>query len=173
MKIRNVFALPLLTLVLTPTVFAETVSVDYDHSENFAQLKTYSWTTVSTANSLWDKRVKDAVDQELTARGYTQVPTRGDLQLAAIEKTSVQQQYSTYYNGFGGRRWGGMGESTTSLDSYKVGTLIVDIFESNSKQLIWRGTGSEDLSGNPDKNAQKLNKEVQHMFKHFPPRARS
>jgi len=173
MKLRNVFTLPLLAVALTPAVFAGTVSVDYDHSENFAQLKTYSWASVSTANSLWDKRVKDAVDQELTARGYTQVPSGGDLQLAAIEKTSVQQQYNTYYNGFGGRRWGGMGESTTSLDSYKVGTLIVDIFESNSKQLIWRGTGNEDLSGNPDKNTQKLDKEVQHMFKHFPSKARS
>src|SRR5579862_2047847 len=75
MKLRNVFTLPLLAVALTPAVFAGTVSVDYDHSENFAQLKTYSWASVSTANSLWDKRVKDAVDQELTARGYTQVPS--------------------------------------------------------------------------------------------------
>ena len=173
MKLRNVFALLLVALMLTPAVFAGTVSVDYDHSENFAQVKTYTWTTVSTANSLWDKRVKDAVDRELTARGYTQVATGGDLQLAAIEKTSIQQQYNTYYDGFGGRRWGGFAQSTTSLDSYKVGTLIVDIFASNSKQLIWRGTGNEDLSGNPDKNTQKLDKEVQQMFKHFPPKARS
>ena len=173
MKLRNVLIMPLLALVLTPAVFAGTVSVDFDHSENFAQLKTYSWATVSTANSIWDKRVKAAVDRELTARGYAQVSTGGDLQLAAIEKTSVQQQYNTYYDGFGGRRFGGLGESTTSLDSYKVGTLIVDIFESNSKQLIWRGTGSEDLSGNPDKNTRKIDKEVQQMFKHFPPKARS
>ena len=78
MKLRNVFAMSLVALVLTPAVFAGTVSVDYDHSENFAQVKTYSWTTVSTANSLWDKRVKDAVDRELTARGYTQVVVAAD-----------------------------------------------------------------------------------------------
>jgi hypothetical protein len=77
-KLRNVFAMSLVALVLTPAVFAGTVSVDYDHSENFAQVKTYFWTTVSTANSLWDKRVKDAVDRELTARGYTQVVVAAD-----------------------------------------------------------------------------------------------
>jgi hypothetical protein len=145
MKLRNAFVLPLVALVLTPAVIASAVSVDYDHSKNFTQLKTYSWTKVSTANSLWNRRVKDAVDRELTARGYTHVPSGGDLRLVAIEKTSVHQQYDTFYDGFGGRRWGGMGESTTSLDSYNIGALIVNMFDGDSKQLVWRGTGSEDL----------------------------
>lgn len=95
------------------------------------------------------------------------------MQVVAIQKTSVHEEYDTYYNGFGGRRWGGMGESTTSLDSYKVGTLVVSMFERNSKQLIWNGTASGDVSGNPDKNAKTLDKDVQQMFKHFPPKAGS
>ena len=66
-----------------------------------------------------------------------------------------------------------MGESTTTVDNYKVGTLIVSMFEGNSRQLIWRGTSSSDLSGNPEKNTKKLDKDVQQMFKTFPPRAAS
>jgi len=168
MKFRKLFAIPLVALILTTAAYAAPVSVDYDHSINFNQLKTYSWQTVHTTDPLWDKRVKDAVNHELTARGWTEVPSGGDVQIAAIEKTSLHQEYDTYYDGFGGRRWGGgMGLSTTSLDSYKVGTLFVNMFE-GSQQLIWKATSSATLTGNPDKNEKKLDKDVHDMFKHFP-----
>jgi hypothetical protein len=99
--------------------------------------------------------VKDALDKELVAKGWTQVPSGGDVSLVAIEKTSVHQQYDTFYDGFGGwRRWGSFGESTTTVDNYRVGTLIVSMFDRTSKQLIWRGTSSSDLSGNPEKNTK-------------------
>ena len=174
MKFRQMLAIPLLAMALTTSVFADRVTVDYDHAVNFTQVKTYSWSKIHTANSIWDERVKDAIDKELTAKGWTQVPSGGDVSLVAVEKTSVHQQYDTFYNGFGGWRWGGgIGESSTSVDNYKVGTLIVSMFDGNSKQLIWRGMSSSNLSGNPDKNTKKLDKDVQQMFRHFPPRAAS
>jgi hypothetical protein len=174
MKFRQMLAIPLLAMALTTSVFADRVTVDYDHAVNFTQVKTYSWSKIHTANSIWDERVKDAIDKELTAKGWTQVPSGGDVSLVAVEKTSVHQQYDTFYNGFVGWRWGGgIGESSTSVDNYKVGTLIVSMFDGNSKQLIWRGMSSSNLSGNPDKNTKKLDKDVQQMFRHFPPRAAS
>jgi Domain of unknown function (DUF4136) len=171
MKFRKMLAIPLFVVALATAVFADNVSVDYDHAANFNQVKTYSWSRVHTANSIWDDRVKDAVDKELAAKGWTQVPSGGDVALVAIEKTSVQQQYDTFYDSFGGfRRFGGFGESTTSVDNYRVGTLMVSMFDRNSKQLIWRGTSTSDLSGNPDKNSKKLDQDVAKMFKKFPPK---
>jgi len=170
MKFRKMLAIPLFVIALTTAVFADNVAVDYDHAKNFNQVKTYSWSKVHTANSLWDDRVKDAVNKELAAKGWTQVPSGGDVALVAVEKTSIHQQYDTFYDGFGGRRWGVIGQSTTSVDNYKVGTLIVSMFDGNSKQLIWRGTSSSDLSGNPEKNTKKLDKDVQKLFKKFPPK---
>src|SRR5690242_8245412 len=174
MKFRKMLAIPLFVAALTTAVFAAHVSVDYDHATNFSRVKTYSWSKIHTANSIWDDRVKDAVDKQLAAKGWTQVPSGGDVALVAIEKTSVHQQYDTFYNGFGGWRWGGgMGGATTTVDNYKVGTLVVSMFEGNSKQLIWRGTSSSDLSGNPNKNTKKLDKDVQKLFKKFPPKTAS
>ena len=179
MKFRKLLAIPLLVGALAGASFADHVTVDYDHTANFQQLKTYSWASVHTANSIWDQRVKDAVDKQLAAKGWTQVPSGGAVSLVAVEKTSVQQQYNTFYDGFGGfggRRWGGgmgMGDATTTVDNYKVGTLIVSIFDGNSKQLLWRGTSSGDLSSNPNKNTKNLDKDVQKMFKNFPPKAAS
>jgi Domain of unknown function (DUF4136) len=170
MKFRKMLAVPLFVAALATALFADHVAVDYDHAANFNQVKTYSWSKVHTANSIWNDRVKGAVDKELAAKGWTQVPSGGDVALLAVEKTSIHQQYDTFYDGFGGWRWTGMGESTTTVDNYKVGTLIVSMFEGNSKQLIWRGTSTSDLSGNPEKNTKKLDKDVQKMFKNFPPK---
>lgn len=173
MKFRKLLSVSLFVMALATAMFADRVSIDYDHAENFGQVKTYSWSKVQTKDSIWDSRVKEAVDKELAAKGWTQVPSGGDVALVAVEKTSVQQQYDTFYNGFGGwRRWGGgTEEATTSVQNYKVGTLVVSMFKTNSKQLIWQGTSSSDLSGNPDKNTKKLDKDVEKMFKHFPPKA--
>jgi hypothetical protein len=62
-----------------------------------------------------------------------------------------------------------MGMSTTTTDVTKVGTLVVDIFEPQTKQLLWRGTDTDALTGSPEKNSQKLSKDVASMFKKFPP----
>src|SRR5205823_3128973 len=67
-------------------------------------------------------------------------------------------------------RWGGgFGDATTTVDNYKVGTLVVDLFDANSKNLIWRGSASDTLSDKSDKNIKELDKGVQKMFAHFPP----
>ena len=44
------------------------LSTDYDHSANFVGIKHIpgnSWSKVEAVNSIWDARVKSAVDKEL------------------------------------------------------------------------------------------------------------
>jgi hypothetical protein len=75
------------------------------------------------------------------------------------------------YGGYGWRGWGGagMGTATTTTSEYTVGTLVVDIFDAKSKQLVFRGTASDELSNKPEKNQKKLAKASDKMFKDFPP----
>src|SRR6266436_2868340 len=154
---------------------AQQVKTDYDHSANFGQYKTYSWQQVKTKDALDVDRVKSAVNATLAAKGWSQVDSGGDVSIMAIETTQNQQTLNTFYDGFGGgwgwRRFGGggFGEATTTTETYKVGTLIVDLFDAKTKQLIWRGTSSDTLSNNSDKNIKNLDKGVDKMFKKFPP----
>ena len=174
MKIRNAVMTSLaLVTMLAAGGFAARVSTDYDHSVNFEHYRTYSWAKLETANSLWDTRVKDAINKELAAKGWSEVPSGGDVALVAVETTRTRQQLNTFYDGFGGWRWGGFGESTTTVERYKVGTLVVDMFEAGSKKLIWRAASHSALSANPEKDTKNLDKEVQKMFQHFPPEATS
>jgi len=162
-------------MVLAATAaFATQVKTDYDRSTDFNQYKTYSWEKVQTPDALWVDRIKAAVNGALAAKGWTQVPSGGNVAIVAIEMTRNQQSLDTFYNGFGGGwRWGGgFGYSTTTVDNYKVGTLVVDLFDAHSKKVIWRGSSSDTLSDKSDKNIKELDKGVQKMFAHFPPEAK-
>ena len=172
---RIVLALMGIVLVVAGTSSAQQVKTDYDRNANFGQYKTYSWKQVKTSDPLSVDRIKNSVNAALAAKGWTQVDSGGDVSICAIEITQDQQTLNTFYDGFGGgwgwRRFGGggFGDATTTTETYKVGTLVVDLFDTKTKQLIWRGSSSDTLSNNSNKNIQNLDKGVEKLFKQFPP----
>jgi len=172
---RIVFALMAMMFVFTGKSSARQVKADYDRNANFGQYKTYSWEHVKTKDPLDVDRIKHAVNAALAAKGWAQVGSGGDVSIVAMEITQNQQTLNTFYDGLGGgwgwRRFGGggFGEATTTTDTYKVGTVVVDLFDTKTKQLIWRGASSDTLSNNSDKNIKNLDKGVDKMFNHFPP----
>jgi hypothetical protein len=174
---RVVFVLMGMMILFASTVSAQQVKTDYDRSAKFGQYKTYSWEQVKTKDALDVDRVKSAVNAALAAKGWSQLDSGGDVSIIAVETTQNQQSLNTFYDGFGGgwgwRRFGGggIGEATTTTETYKVGTLVVDLFDTKTKQLLWRGTSSDTLSNNSDKNIKNLDKGVEKMFKNFPPGA--
>jgi hypothetical protein len=176
MKLQElIFALIATMFLFTAKAPAQQVKTDYDRGANFAQYKTYSWEQVKTGDPLDVDRIKNAVNAALRAKGWTQVDSGGDVSIVAMEITRNQQTLNTFYDGFGGgwgwRRFGagGFGEATTTTDTFKVGTVIVDLFDTKTKQLLWRGSSSDTLSNNSNKNIKNLDKGVDKMFKNFPP----
>ncbi len=170
MKLRIRFLLFFAVLLaMTLPAFSRDIKTDYDHHVNFSQYKTYSWGKIETPNPLWDDRIKEAVNRELAKKGWTEVPSDGDVTIMAIGTTRERPTLRTFYDGFPGWRWGGFGEATTWVDNYEVGTLVIDMFDSRSKKLIWRGSASDTLPDKPDKATKDLEKSVDKMFEHFPP----
>ncbi len=148
--------------------------VDYNHSTDFSKFRTYSWIKVQASNQIWQERVKHDVDAALQSRGWQQVASGGDAGVTAFGSTKEQKSIQTFYDGLGGGwGWGGFGgEATTNVVDTPEGTLVVDIFDHQTKKLVWRSVATNSLSGDPDKNAKKLEKTVEDMFKHFPPKAK-
>jgi len=165
-----------LLIAIAASAAAQQVQTDFDKGIDFAQYKTYSWKEVQVRNTLWESRIKHAVDSQLAAKGWKQVDDGGDVVVLAIGTTRTKRTLETFYDGVGGgwrwRGFGGFGTSTTTEQDYKEGTLVVDMFDANSKQLVWRGNAEDMLSGDPDKNEKKLDKAVVKMFKKFPPQAK-
>lgn len=149
------------------------VKTDYSHSADFRSFKTYSWLGVDAGNSLWIDRIKLAVDQQLSSKGLSLQPSGGDVGVAALGRTTKELSYNTFYNRMGGGwYWRGMDTTTatTTVQETPVGTLTVDMFDGQSKKLIWRAIATETLSEKPEKNEKKLQSAVEDMFKKYPPK---
>src|SRR6202140_1332209 len=174
-SIRSTAVCAMFFLIVLGAAFAQQVKTDFDHQANFSQYKAYSCQEIKPPNSLWDARIKNAVDAQLSAKGWTQVDSGGDVAIVAIKTTQTQRSLQTFYDGMGGgwgwRRFGGggFGEATTTEQDYKEGTLVVDLYDAKTKQLIWRGSAEDTLSSKADKNEKNLDKGVAKMFKKFPP----
>jgi Domain of unknown function (DUF4136) len=169
---RGTAVCTLFFVAMLGSALAQQVKTDFDHQANFSQYKTYFWQEIKPANSLWDARIKSAVDAQLKEKGWTQADSGGDVAIVAIATTHTERTLQTFYDGMGGgwrwRGFGGMGEATTTEQDYKEGTLLIDMYDARTKQLIWRGSAEDTLSNKTERNEQNLNKGVAKMFKKFP-----
>ena len=99
------------------------------------------------------------------------------MQVVLHGATDTKHNVNTFYSGMGGYggygyrgfAGGGMGTASTTVTDYRVGTLVVDMFDPKAKALVFRGTAEDELSDKPDKNQKKLEKASAKLFKNFPP----
>jgi hypothetical protein len=152
------------------------VHTDYDHKADFSRYHSYSWLAVKAGDSLWQDRIANAVDTALASKGWSKVAADGDAAVSAIGSTTERDTMQTFYDGFPGWGWragwwgGGMGTATTEVIPEQIGNLTVDVFDGNTKQLIFRAVASDTISGSAEKNEKKMVKTVEDMFKKFPPK---
>ena len=165
------------SLCAATPVFAQHISTDYDHSAHFQQYHTYSFGKIHASDPLFEQRIKDEINKDLSARGWQMVPSGGDVTVVAVGGMTDQKEYTTFYDGLGGgwgwrRGWGGggFGDTMTTVSDIPVGTLVVDLYETGQHRLLFRGTASDQLSNNNDKNTGKLNKAIDKIFNKFPPK---
>jgi len=163
-------------LMLPAIAAAQDVKIDYDKAFNFAPIRTYSIALgTKWGNDLSERRVLTEVDEAIAAKGWTKVDTNPDVQVVLHGATQTKRNASTFYSGMGGYGgygyggFGGMGTASTVVNEYKVGMLVVDIFDSKSKGLIFRGTAEDEISDNSERNQKRIEKASTKMFKDFPP----
>jgi hypothetical protein len=157
-----------LLLLTAHAALADKVTSDYDHSVNFYTYKTFKWIQEPEPKEPFMKgRIVAAVNAQLQARGLRPVSDGADLMIGANVATEEKHTWETYYSGSG---WGwGSGWSETTEKTYEVGTLVVDLFDAKGKKLVWQGVATDTLSYKPEKRTRDYAKQIEKMFKNFPP----
>ena len=164
-------------LMIAGVALAVDVSTDYDKAADFSVIKTFA-VKVGTGwgNEISETRVVDAVTAQLTAKGWTPAPEGEADALVVLHGASAEKQtLNTFYDGWGGYGWYGwggmsMGSATTTTYTYTVGTLVVDVFNAKSKQLMWRGSVEDELKNSVEKREKQLKKALSKLFYYFPPK---
>lgn len=151
------------------------VHIDYDDSVDFSRFSTYYWKQPpETPNPLMSNRIVSAVDGQLQARGWRRVPeSKAQTALAAQVVAREGQRVDTHHHNWGPawNGWGGGGPlmSTSHIVTYTVGTLVIDLYETESRNAIWRGTVSDTVSNDPAVMRKKVDDGIRGMFSNFPP----
>lgn len=182
MKLRFVF---LAAMVAAAGCSSMSVNHDYDRQADFSGYSTYEWrdgdANVADTDPLAHERFVNAVNGQLRSHGFSEVSSNPDVVMTYHAEESEEMSLDTTYMGGGwgygpGWRWGGyyggiggMGASTTTVRKYNTGTVVLDMWDAKEKRLVWRGIVSDVVSDNPQKNAGKIMKAAQELFKGYPP----
>jgi len=153
---------PIACVLLATIAYAQKVTFDSNPSAPFDSYKTYAWTQgTSTADSLMEQRIHEGVAAQLALKGLT--PTNATPDLFVATHAVTQDHPQLLVNGFG---WGLGG--VASVENYTVGTLVVDLYDAKTRQMVWRGVATDSVSSKPQKNAERINKAIEKMFAKYP-----
>jgi len=140
---------------------------------DFSKYHTYKWVVIEGAtypNQIVDQEIKQSIDSQMAAKGFTKTDSENaDLDLGYQTAINQERQWNAWGTGRG--FGGGMGTATSSTIS--TGTLVLDMYDPASKQLVWQGRATKTLdpSNNQEKNQKNLNKAMAKLMKNFPPKS--
>jgi hypothetical protein len=158
------------------------VSSDFDPTavEEMSAYHTYSWLPARKgarrdANPMVAKRIMMVVDQTLSDKGFERAQTSAPDFLVgwhgAVDRKLQYNTVNTYY-GYGWGYWGGVGATRTYATEYHEGSLIIDIVDAKSNELVWRGVAQAEVhpQSDPDYRNRQIESAVQKILSRFPPK---
>ena len=170
-----------IVLLSVTTLLALKVKTEHDPEVDFSSYRTYSW---KPATILGTQRppeeveafVRRAVDAEMKERGMTVVEGDADLVATFLVTTDFNSRIDSFDQinhlnkfGYGATSIWGHGWNEVMVENYTQGTLIIDLIDAGTNQLVWRAYARETIK-TTQKNRQAISKAIKKSFKSYPPR---
>lgn len=181
---KTVSIITVFMVLLSTSLMAQKVSGDYDKATDFSAYKTcqfIGWQKDSDKimNDFDKDRLRNAIRDELTSRGFELVESGGDMGVSiyvVVDQKTSTSSYTNFYGGAGygrGRRysggWGnGYASTSYSESDYLQGTMVLDFLDESTKDLIWQGVATGTVSEKPEKREKSIPKSVKKLMKKFP-----
>ena len=181
MKLRARYTVMCICLVTLAAGYAwAKVNFDYDRSVDFSGYSTYSFLErdKSIEAQLPDHlrvRLQRVTEEVLAEKGFDPAPAppQTDFLLTYFygSRDELQINHVSYapYSPWGYGYWPGFNYGYTEVRSYKKGTLVLDIVDARTHQLVWMGVMEKEVrSVNP--SGKRLQKTLKKLLKNFPPK---
>lgn len=169
-----------------------TVQQDFDPKADFSSYKSYAWMPLPpnrsgdprVDNALVEKRIMDAIDTQLAAKGFQKSSSsNADFLVGyavAVNREMRAQVIDNYYayptpyyrGGYYGYPWAGpISQPQVRVYEYDQGTLVIDILNAPDKGLVFRGSAQAALRENPtpEQSTERINEAVAKILAQFPP----
>jgi hypothetical protein len=174
----GVLSAALSALIVTGCATTMNVSSHVERGLDFGRYRTYDWgpaDALPTGDPRLDQdpffrdHLQGAVEKQLAARGFERTASdASDLLIhyhasinQRIDVNRFDRQYGYCYTD----------DCQVGIIEYEAGTLVLDIVDSRTKRLIWRGWAQdsvEDTLQNRDRMAQKIDEAVTRMMAMLP-----
>jgi hypothetical protein len=161
-----------LALLACSLAAAQDVTTNSMPGTDFTKYHTYKWVPIEGGahpNQIVDAQIKQSIDNQLASKGLTKTDSdKADLYIGYQIGVDQQKQWNAY--GMGGRWGGGMASAQSS--TINIGTLVLDMYDPTTKQLVWTGRATKtiDPSKNQEKNQKNLDNAMKKLLKNYPPK---
>ena len=159
-------------LIASSCAMAQKVTVQFDQSADFAKYKTFAIRNgqLSSRNpalnsELVKKQIEDDIIRDLTARGLTHADQGPDLNVVYHFGSAPKSELESYPAG-----WRGWGRQWVRVP-YAEGTLVIDLRDTQTHSMVWRGIASEEKS-DAAKIQGRLDNMVKKSLEKYPPKAK-
>ena len=169
------------------------VTSDYDPFANFSGLRTFAWISdiqektgdPQIDDPVLDATIRNAIEVQLELQGYEKRTVDPPNFLigyhAAIDRRLEVRTINKVYSDFPDLGWDsfdnrfifrGEEETETKVFEFEEGTLILDVVDPETKDLIWRGSAKAEIkfADNPEKREERIKESIRLILKNFPPK---
>ena len=149
-----------------------------ERGADFARYRTYNWAATDGLetgdprldnNPFFLERVQADVEKELAARGFEKTATGADLLIHF--HASVSQQIEI--NSIDAESGNCAGTDTCRPFVYDAGTLMLDLIDTRTDKLVWRGWAEDSMDGAIDNQRlmeQEIDRAVTKILERLPRR---
>jgi hypothetical protein len=121
--------------------------------------------------SVSNRALREHLANAFGGRGYVVDQANPDFTVAYYASRRGELDVTAWDYGYRGR-WGGWrgDEGVVQVRPFVEGTVIVDVVNPKTHELVWRGRGVSDVSDDPETYGQNLDRTVRDIVKRFPAR---
>lgn len=168
---KTIKLFPVLAFFILASCSSVRVNSDYDKKANFENYKTYAFLKSGVdkveISDLDKKRILRSIDDVMTSKGFTK-DSNPDLLISIFTKEKERVDvYNSYGFGWGWNPYWGM--NYTNVSRTPEGILYIDLIDAKTKELVWQGEGSGNLTKDTNKKDERIQAFVSKILELYPP----
>ncbi len=154
------------------------IVTEVDPTIDFTTFDNYMMMQRLESEMLTDKTKKligSAIAKEMDKRGYNQTLSPDLIVKVMVisreKEAAMVTRHNDFYWGSSTYNYGwgiGTGINKVSYNTYKEGTLVIDIIDKENKLLVWQGIATGAFKGSDKRKEKDLNNMIAKVFRTMP-----